>query len=42
MLLEILFFKVLMNLLATTDFPSFFVEHDSMPFFAKHDLMDLL
>ena len=42
MYLQIILFKALMNLSATTDFPSLCVEHISMSFFSSHDFIDLL
>ena len=40
--LKILFFKVLTNLSATTDFPSLYVEYISMLFIFKKPLKALL
>ena len=41
-LFEILFFSVLINLSATTDFSSFYVEYISMLFTFKKSLKELL
>ena len=40
--LQILLFKVLMNLSATADFPSLCVEYISIPLSCNHDFNDLL
>ena len=40
--LKSFFFKVLINLLATTDFSSLCVEYSSISFFSSHDFIDLL
>ena len=39
---KILLFKVLINLSATTDFPSLSVKYISIAFFSNHDFIDLL
>ena len=42
MYLQILLFKVQINLSATTDFPSLCVEYIFMSFFSSHYFIDLL
>ena len=42
MYLQIFSFMVLMNLSATTDFPSLCTEYISISFFYNHDLIELL
>ena len=40
--MQILFFKVLINLSTTTDFPSLCVEYISISLSCNHDFIDLL